>query len=203
MAVPVQNVASGLNATSRFRRLDNGHFNRHGGCGEHADGVGRCWRLTIMWAACAVLLEWLMTLLIGKQQSQGIKRVFLRRITEEIGPDRYIGRSTLSFLLTLESSRVIWRFTARRLKSAQVSRLRLPLNAEYLLYLLLSKRDSEAVAGDLEERWRKIKKRFGVRRANFWYWTQVIRSLWPFGVAAVKRASGLLALIAAWKKLRG
>ena len=70
-----------------------------------------------------------------------------------------------------------------------------PLNAEFLLYLFLSKKDSEAVAGDLEERWRKIKKKFGVHRANFWYWTQVIRSLWPFGLAAVKRVSGLLALL--------
>ena len=78
-----------------------------------------------------------------------------------------------------------------------------PVSGEYLLYLFLSKKDSEAVAGDLEERWRKIKKKFGVRRANFWYWTQVVRSLWPFGVAAAKRVSGLLAVIEAWRKLRG
>lgn len=78
-----------------------------------------------------------------------------------------------------------------------------PLNGEFLLYLLLSKNDSKATANDLEERWGKIKKKFGVRRANFWYWTQVIRSLWPFGVAAAKRVSGLVALIEAWRRLRG
>ena len=77
-----------------------------------------------------------------------------------------------------------------------------PMNAEYLLFLALPKKDSEAIAGDLEERWRKIRKKFGVRKANFWYWFQVIRSLWPFGVAAVKRVSGLLALVAVWKKLK-
>jgi hypothetical protein len=81
-------------------------------------------------------------------------------------------------------------------------RSELPSDAEFLLYLFISKKDSEAVAGDLEERWRKIKKKFGVRRANFWYWTQVIRSLWPFGLAAVKRVSGLLALIEMWRKMR-
>lgn len=77
-----------------------------------------------------------------------------------------------------------------------------PLNAAYLLYVFLSKNDPEAVAGDLEERWRKIKKKFGVRRANFWYWTQVVRSLWPFGLAALKRVSGLLALIEMWRRTK-
>ena len=79
----------------------------------------------------------------------------------------------------------------------------LPLNAEFLLYLVLSKNDSEVVAGDLEERWRTIKKQFGVRRANFWYWTQVVRSIWPFGVAALKKRSGLVAVMELWRKMRG
>jgi hypothetical protein len=85
----------------------------------------------------------------------------------------------------------------------QKAQNRLPDRAEFLLYLFLSKKDSEAVAGDLEERWRKIKKKFGNGRANFWYWTQVIRSIGPFAWAAMKRVSGLLALLEMWRKLRG
>jgi len=47
-----------------------------------------------------------------------------------------------------------------------------------------------------------MKKKFGVKRANFWYWFQVLLSIIPFGWAFVKRVSGLVALIELWRKVR-
>ena len=61
-----------------------------------------------------------------------------------------------------------------------------PLNAEFLFYLFLNVQNCEAVVGDLEERYRLIHKRFGPRRANFWYWTQAICSVGPIAWAWVK-----------------
>ena len=55
-----------------------------------------------------------------------------------------------------------------------------PKSAEFLLYLLLSHEDREALPGDLEEEYRTaILPKFGARRAVLWYWCQVIRSIWP------------------------
>jgi hypothetical protein len=54
-----------------------------------------------------------------------------------------------------------------------------PLNAEFLFYLFMKPKDCDAIVGDLEERYRSIRKKFGVRRANFWYWSQTIRSVGP------------------------
>ena len=50
--------------------------------------------------------------------------------------------------------------------------------AEYLLYLFLPREDCKALAGDLdEEYWTTIRPKFGARRAVFWYWCQVCRSI--------------------------
>ncbi len=55
-----------------------------------------------------------------------------------------------------------------------------PKSAEFLLYLLLSHEDREALPGDLEEEYRTaILPKFGARRAVLWYWCQVVRSIWP------------------------
>ena len=53
------------------------------------------------------------------------------------------------------------------------------LNAEFLFYLFMSPKDCDALVGDLEERYKLIHKKFGARRANFWYWSQAIRSVGP------------------------
>lgn len=55
----------------------------------------------------------------------------------------------------------------------------LPTNAEFLFYLFLDAKECEVIVGDLEERYRLIHKKFGARRANFWYWTQAICSVAP------------------------
>jgi len=74
-----------------------------------------------------------------------------------------------------------------------------PVWAEKLLHLVLSTRDREALPGDLEEEFRTIiLPKFGYAYARKWYWTQVLRSVWPL-------ARGLAIRIAAcagiWKAI--
>lgn len=73
-------------------------------------------------------------------------------------------------------------------------RLRHPVWAEYLLYLLLSKAERDAVAGDLIEEFRgTIVPKFGPRAARFWFVKQVLSSIWPVLKQRVLRALGILA----------
>lgn len=90
--------------------------------------------------------------------------------------------------------------------SSRNVRLRPPVNAEFLFYLFYDARNCDALVGDLEERYKLINRKFGAHRANFWYWTQVLRSLAPLGWAATKRflkaASGVAALVEMWRRIR-
>ena len=54
-----------------------------------------------------------------------------------------------------------------------------PFNAEYLLYVFLQRGDREIVIGDLAESYGRVLQRFGKRRADFWFYKQVIWSLGP------------------------
>jgi hypothetical protein len=62
-----------------------------------------------------------------------------------------------------------------------------PVNAEFLFYLFLDAKNCDALVGDLEERYKLIHKKFGARRANFWYWAQAILSVGPIVRAWVKK----------------
>lgn len=62
-----------------------------------------------------------------------------------------------------------------------------PQYAEYLIYLLIPKNNREAVLGDLEEDFHAVNKKFGLRKAQFLYWFEVIRSIWPFVVGATEK----------------
>jgi len=64
-----------------------------------------------------------------------------------------------------------------------------PRNAEFLFYVFMPPQNCDAVVGDLEERYRLIHKKFGRRRANFWYWTQAVRSLGPIVWVWTKKIS--------------
>lgn len=81
-----------------------------------------------------------------------------------------------------------------------------PLNAEFLFHLFLDPKNCDALVGDLEERYRTIRKRFGTGRANFWYWVQVIASIGPIVWVAAKRVlrtvSGVAALVEVWRRIR-
>jgi hypothetical protein len=39
--------------------------------------------------------------------------------------------------------------------------------------------EAEAVSGDLQVRYSKKVERLGKRRAYSWFWSQVLRSVWP------------------------
>jgi hypothetical protein len=94
-----------------------------------------------------------------------------------------------------------------RSKGISVIALRPPTNAEFLFYIFLSPENCDALVGDLQERYRIIRKKFGARRANFWYWVQVITSVGPIAWAAtkklVKAVSGVAALAEVWRRTRG
>lgn len=97
------------------------------------------------------------------------------------------------------------------------------MNSEFLFYLFLDAKNCDALVGDLEESYKLIYRKFGQRRANFWYWTQAIRSVGPIAWAWGKKAalkpvvgviawgvarglvghdSWLAALMEIWKRIR-
>jgi hypothetical protein len=74
-----------------------------------------------------------------------------------------------------------------------------PSNAEFLFYLFLTPQNCDALIGDLEERYKLIHKKFGRRRANFWYWMQTAMSLGPIVWAwGKKKALRPILGIAGW-----
>ena len=81
-----------------------------------------------------------------------------------------------------------------------------PPTLEFFFYLFLDAKNCDALVGDLEERYKIIRKKFGARRANLWYWVQVTRSVSPLAWAATKRmlkaVSGVAALVEMWRRIR-
>ena len=79
-----------------------------------------------------------------------------------------------------------------------------PLDAEFLLYLLLDRQNCDSLVGDLRQSHKLIHKRFGKRRATIWYWTQVVRLLGPIVWVWTKRAVfRFIAAVVAAKGLTG
>jgi hypothetical protein len=64
-----------------------------------------------------------------------------------------------------------------------------PINAEFLFYFFLDEQNCDALVGDLEERFKLMHKKFGKGKADFWYWTQAIRSVGPVMLAWMKKVS--------------
>jgi hypothetical protein len=61
-----------------------------------------------------------------------------------------------------------------------------PKFGEYLLYLFLRKHERDPLLGDLEEEYREVYAKFGRRKAQFWYYAQVVRSLAPLSKRAIQ-----------------
>jgi hypothetical protein len=92
----------------------------------------------------------------------------------------------------------------RNRPKSQALNLRPPPDAEFLFYLFLDAQNCDALVGDLEERFMLIGEKFGQRRANFWYWTQALRSVGPIAWAWVKKVSVKPVIgIIAWAVARG
>jgi hypothetical protein len=64
-----------------------------------------------------------------------------------------------------------------------------PSAAQFLFYLFMPPQNCDALVGDLEERYKLIHKKFGRRRADFWYWTQTVMSIGPIVWAWAKKVS--------------
>jgi hypothetical protein len=58
----------------------------------------------------------------------------------------------------------------------------------FVLGFLVDQQTCAVIIGDLEERRETVLRKFGCRRANFWYWIQVVRSILPLGLARLKGA---------------
>jgi hypothetical protein len=67
-----------------------------------------------------------------------------------------------------------------------------PFNAEYVLHLLLRKDERNVVIGDLIEGYGNILERFDKRRADLWFYKQVIGSLFPLLRRAVVKIGTLV-----------
>ena len=70
--------------------------------------------------------------------------------------------------------------------------IRPPFNGEYLLYLFLKREEREEVIGDLIESYGRVVRRFGLRRANIWFYKQVAGSLFPLARRALLRIGTLV-----------
>ncbi len=67
------------------------------------------------------------------------------------------------------------------------SELEAPKNAKFLFFFFLDAKNCDAVVGDLEERYKLIFKKFGHRRAAFWYWKEALSSTGPIMWAWAKK----------------
>jgi hypothetical protein len=81
---------------------------------------------------------------------------------------------------------ILYVFAALSAVTSKNKGIGVPKFAEYLLYLFLSKKDREHLIGDLAEEYLEVRAKFGQRAANFWYYKQVISSIWPLSRKAVR-----------------
>jgi hypothetical protein len=75
-----------------------------------------------------------------------------------------------------------------------VDNSRPPVNAEYVLHLVLGKEEREVIIGDLVEEYGRIMQRFGQGHADIWFYKQVILSVWPLLRRAVARVAAFVRL---------
>ena len=68
-----------------------------------------------------------------------------------------------------------------------------PLDAEFMLHLLLRHDEHDALIGDLVERYGRKRARLGARRANLWFYAEVLWTALPLLKRALIEVSGLVA----------
>ena len=82
-----------------------------------------------------------------------------------------------------------------------------PSGAEYLLFLLLSRKDRDTVIGDLTECYPKVLRRFSKRRANVWYCKEAASFLFPqlrralLKIGALVWLGRVLRRLISWRRL--
>jgi len=75
-----------------------------------------------------------------------------------------------------------------------------PQFGERILLLILTKEERVNIPGDLEEEYRGIAAKHGVRYAKLWYYKQVVASAWPMIRKVVRW--GVLAWVEEWIRRR-
>jgi hypothetical protein len=68
-----------------------------------------------------------------------------------------------------------------------------PVNAEFILHLLLRQDEHDALIGDLIERYGKKCARLGARRANLWFYAEILWTALPLLKRALFKTSGIVA----------
>ena len=92
-------------------------------------------------------------------------------------------RMVLPILRRQWSSEIGIAWPSVSLRQTTKERLGPPLDAEFLFYLFLDVRTTDALVGDLEYRYSQIRPNFGKRRADWWFWTQTLKSIGPVVLA--------------------
>jgi sulfatase maturation enzyme AslB (radical SAM superfamily) len=77
-----------------------------------------------------------------------------------------------------------------------------PKSAEFLAYMLLPRSDRENVLGDLAEEYPSIVMKFGQRRAQIYFYKQVLASIWPLVRKSLVKW-GAVGWIVQWLRLIG
>src|SRR5688572_26746641 len=127
------------------------------------------------------------------------------------------------YLVDIEQWRESNRLLRRNSRRGKTASAKPPINAEFMFHLFMTPQNCEAFVGDLEERYKLVRKKFGRRRRNLWYWTQTVASLAPIIWAWAKKVgmkpvaalvacavargmvgndSWLPALVDLWKRMR-
>jgi hypothetical protein len=75
-----------------------------------------------------------------------------------------------------------------------------PSIAEWLVALIVPKRRSESVLGDLEERFHRHVETRGLRRARWLYWAEALRSIAPILWAKAKGLGLIAAVAEIWRR---
>jgi hypothetical protein len=60
-----------------------------------------------------------------------------------------------------------------------------PKTAEYLLYLIVPRKNRDALLGDLQEDFNEVQAKFGLKHAKIHYWVQTLRSIPPLLTASL------------------
>jgi hypothetical protein len=85
-------------------------------------------------------------------------------------------------------------------KPRRARRDRVPRIGEYVLYLLLPRRDRDPIIGDLREIYfETIEPKFGRAAAWWWYWTQVARCLSALTPVRLVKWAALAAGLLRWR----
>jgi len=86
------------------------------------------------------------------------------------------------------------------LKHIPVRRDKVPRVGEYVLYLLLPRKDRDPIIGDLHEMYfDTIKPKFGPAAAWWWYWAQVVKCLGTLTPVRMVKWAALAAAALRWR----